>query len=187
MYRKSEDERRRSDDGGDDLARVRQVAELGEVDACERDSKLVRPKSDEAEKREGERERTLPRPEREPAVRDGDLERDADDAALRVAHRVVGALVDVFPSKVLPHNLVEAAIHVGAHVGVAVLIDAEPGRGVLEEEEEDADLRVRRDEERSAEEGEGEGRSVERGRRWTRSERRWSAAVRGGRATGARA
>ena len=38
MYRKSEDERRRSDDGGDDLARVRQVAKLGEVDACERES-----------------------------------------------------------------------------------------------------------------------------------------------------
>lgn len=86
------------------------------------------------------RERTLPRPEREPAIRDGQLERHADDGALGMADAVVRALVDVVPLERLGHNVVEDAVEVGAHVGVAVLVDGETRRGVLQEEEEHADL-----------------------------------------------
>ena len=98
-----------SDDGGDDTASRSAVTEFAEVDA-------------------------LPCAEVEPAPGDGNREFDPGERRFGMGGHVVVAFerMDVV-GFALAHQPVENRPEVGAYVGVGVLVDGKPGRGVPDE------------------------------------------------------
>ena len=86
-------------DGRHDAAVATVVAKLAEVDA-------------------------LPGAEVEAATGDGDGEAHSEERAFGVGGHVIGALHGVIiEGLVLPHKAVHNLVHVGAHIGVSILID----------------------------------------------------------------
>lgn len=74
------------------------------------------------------------------AVPDGDLQTRSDERRLEVTDAVVRAFVRVEPVETLRNNLVQRAVHVGADVGVVVLVQGDGCRCVLNKEVQHADL-----------------------------------------------
>ena len=83
----------------------------------------------------------LPCAQIEAPAGDGNGEADSTDGRLGMGGHVVGPLQRVLVFRTVGgHQTVEDGLHIGAHVGVAVLIDAQSTAGVLDEDVDDARL-----------------------------------------------
>ena len=106
-------------DGGDNPARPAIIAELAEIDA-------------------------LPGAEIQASVGYGYGQAHAEQRTLGVGRHVVGPFEHVVIIRlILPYDMVHDLLHVGTHVGVGILVDAEGAGRVFDEEMKQPRLRQR--------------------------------------------
>lgn len=81
---------------------------------------------------------TLPRPRVEPPIRNRDCDTRAYQRTFHMRWHIITALrivaVQTLALLVLRHDTIQSRAHVGAHIFVPVLVQAERARGVLDKE-----------------------------------------------------
>ena len=81
----------------------------------------------------------MPSTEIEAAVRDGDSEADSAEDGLGVCRHIVQAFEGMLVvGTAFGNQAVEDGLHIGTHIGVAVLVDGETATGVLGEDVDEA-------------------------------------------------
>lgn len=79
----------------------------------------------------------LPSTELKFTVSDRNLNVDSNDRRFRVRNGVIRTFVDVLPRKRLWDDRVESHIHIGSHIGIAVLVERQTSGSMLQKQEED--------------------------------------------------